>query len=129
MNNGKITSEEFDQWVVALRSGKYQQTKAFLRRKDHFENTGSGVFVKWAFCCLGVFADLRGVRWDDESCSIYSTFKYSERGVEYLASTYLPPSWITESCQRKLSVFNDDQGFNFDQIADWLEEHKEEVLA
>lgn len=41
----KPTKEQIEQWVSALRSGKYKQTKGALQNQD-------------GYCCLGVACDL-----------------------------------------------------------------------
>lgn len=43
----KFTQEVKDNWLKALKSGEYTQTKARLCNED-----------KTAFCCIGVFADI-----------------------------------------------------------------------
>jgi hypothetical protein len=42
------------QWVAALRSGKYQQTRGALKRNAPEEGDGAPA----GFCCLGVLCDL-----------------------------------------------------------------------
>jgi len=50
MTIAKMTDKEFDQWVAALRSGKYQQIQETLMGVSEFGETG--------YCCLGVLNNL-----------------------------------------------------------------------
>ena len=50
MTIAKMTDKEFDQWMVALRSGKYQQIQETLMGVSEFDETG--------YCCLGVLNNL-----------------------------------------------------------------------
>jgi len=50
MTIAKMTDKEFDQWMAALRSGKYQQIQETLMGVSEFGETG--------YCCLGVLNDL-----------------------------------------------------------------------
>jgi hypothetical protein len=44
-------------WLVALRSGNYQQARQALR-DDHEDG-------KFSYCCLGVFCEVAGAKWQE----------------------------------------------------------------
>lgn len=88
-------------WVKALRSGKYEQARGCLKSNN-------------AFCCLGVLADLVGVKFDK--------FDYPKlHGWDGNYNTLLP---IDEPTSVVLYEKNDGVGqheHSFDEIADFIE--------
>lgn len=105
-----------DRWVKALRSGKYKQGKSYLARESE---TG-----EWQHCCLGVLCELDGIGSRVVREGIDGPFKVFGGS----ASDYLPPSLMRKygiglSTQRFLGRMNDDEGADFNDIADWIEEH------
>lgn len=49
-----------NEWVAALRSGKYKQGQRYLRSCND------------EYCCLGVLADIEGVQWElTKQCGAY----------------------------------------------------------
>lgn len=97
-------------WLLALRSGKYKQTKSKLRYHD-------------GFCCLGVRCDLEdpaawiGDRWNNES--EFLPWSLLQK-LEMKSSAGRLPFEDREGTQMGLSRLN-DYGFTFDQIADIIE--------
>jgi hypothetical protein len=107
-------------WVDALRSGNYKQTRGVLRG-----------LASQGFCCLGVACDVSGItKW------IYGTYDG--------AAANLPPSvveWlgvekdgrfyteIPENKARNLVTLNDAFGYDFNKIADLIEEKWEVAPA
>ena len=102
------------QWLGALRSGEYDQTRGRLR-----DYTG--------FCCLGVLCDLylketnnewehypleNAYRLFDESCTL---------PLEVMAWAGLPETNPIIPCKSDLACINDD-GSSFAEIADMIEE-------
>ncbi len=100
-------------WIEALRGGKYQQDRVYLRT-----NTG--------YCCLGVACDL----YDHESWRLrqspwknYYVFEYGNNDVCY--SSALPHQIreklnLTSSNHDELIIMN-DRGDTFEQIASYIE--------
>lgn len=103
----QINKKQFNKWIVALRSGKYQQTKCKLQDED-------------GYCCLGV------------ACKVLSkNYKKQKNGM---LSGKLPSKslgaqkWVVNinydfdsKTGKPLVTLNDIFRFNFDEIADLLE--------
>ena len=120
-----LTEELFDQWVVALRDEKYSQTSHTLHDTE-------------GYCCLGVLADVAGCDWfrydyNDDIWESYDDFmkgygnKFATVIDKQESEEFLPYSILDETLQNTLSEMN-DKGVSFSEIADWLVEHKEQVL-
>lgn len=91
-------------WLVALRSGEYQQGRGQLWDKHTNK-----------FCCLGVLAKIAGVPDDNiQRCATLFGAKNSGLLGEDASSGIL---------HRKLEVMNDDDRLSFSQIADWIEKN------
>ncbi len=101
----KVTVEE---WVEALRSGKYKQSQAVL-------NCDAG------FCCLGVLADLAGAKWEDYQDSDYPGLKkFFVQGDYWYGS--IPPEMLPNKHLSKHTLINmNDSGETFSEIADCIE--------
>ena len=85
-------------WVAALRSGKYKQTKGFLRCDE-------------SFCCLGVLCDVvEPEYWN---------------GEDYAIDPHLPAERLTDGVGIDyvdvLTHMNDHEGETFRAIADYIE--------
>jgi len=117
-----------DMWVSALRSGEYAQTKQFLRK-------GGG------FCCLGVLCDLHQRRtnageWKDHADGLEAAYVCS-LDEDNNSRTCLPEDVYTwADCSPDpsdaavglpLAVLNDDHGYTFDQLAEVIEKHWEDL--
>lgn len=112
-------------WVEALRSGKYRQTDAALRRGD-------------GFCCLGVACDISGLgEWSDTDVDGKVIYRVGEEP----APNYLPKavvSWLgvagynprvkVDGGTEVLAMMNDN-GSSFTEIADIIESEPEGLLA
>lgn len=97
-----------EEWVAALRSGNYVQTKGRLRDK-----TG--------YCCLGVMCDVFGNgKWEDDT-----EFVYVSIGKVW---TCMPPEELTvhldlnDGDVENLAIMN-DSGATFSEIASYIEEY------
>lgn len=107
-----------EEWVAALRSGKYQQGTEVLR--DEFKE----------FCCLGVLCEIDPeVTWSENDAG----YKYKEEpdrllttqfddGDDYQESPLLEKYGITVQIQEVLIRLNDEEQLDFNGIADFIEE-------
>ena len=101
-----MNQEIKQKWLEALRSGKYKQGRLGLRNKQN------------EFCCLGVLCDvLDNNKWLlDELWSI-EFYKYDDSIS--VANEELIPLDI----QDDLMSLNDNYLYNFNKIADYIEEN------
>jgi len=109
-------------WVKALRSGDYQQTTGKLkglRDGDFPPNTPPG------YCCLGVLCDIStegkwegfsyvNVRWDDIA---------EEWDADIDFEVFEQWTGLSEEAKNALIHFNDEDKFDFNQIADAIERY------
>jgi len=114
-----------EKWVAALRSGKYKQGRRQLRSGD-------------SYCCLGVLCDL-AVKEGVIKCERSLTFDAVLYGDE-LEKAYLPCQVITWSGMKnafgrlnKVYLNEDlanmnDRGCSFEEIADAIERHYNELF-
>ena len=92
-----LTKAQAQKWVTALRSGKYAQTRTVLCESDFAGNN--------SYCCLGVLREIRpGTR--------------ARASTETLHFSILP-----SEIQDRLVELNDDEGWNFNQIAGYIERY------
>jgi len=102
----EINKQEFDTWMIALRSSKFEQGRGMLQTQN-------------GFCCLGV------------ACKVLVP-DYETSGGMLMGALPLPysgaPEWLvhihddfTDKTRKHLSSLNDKEGFTFDEIADLLE--------
>jgi len=123
-----------DLWVAALRSGKYQQGKAYLNRG-------------FKFCCMGVLCELaieNGVAIERQLSKTGFPERYDYIGTyegrpEVVWS--LPPTAVTRWAglnsmtgafnigpnERSLVTMNDEASKSFLEIADIIERHWQEL--
>ncbi len=113
-----MNQEIAEQWVAALRSGKYKQNRASLRRGDKF-------------CCLGVLCNLHAIAHPEVAAQQKSRRYYLGEG------TYLPKQvqqWAgmrTKDGADLASAFSpttslaalNDCGQSFTQLAKTIEEN------
>jgi hypothetical protein len=120
-------------WIAALRSGRYEQGQVYLKSKI-------------GYCCLGVAAEVVGEEFqqmsfepeewyliDDDGLAEYSllpyrvTKAYGLRGSigNFLESVDLGRS---DSITDSLADMN-DRGFTFSEIANFIEQHPEQVFV
>ncbi len=104
----RLPKEFAEKWTAALRSGKYEQTNEEL-----YDGNG--------FCCLGV------------ACVIAGHQKWRLKGHPWpskaIKSVRVPDEIKTYdgsySLVAKLADLNDNNGYSFNQIADWIDENVE----
>ena len=97
-----ITSEQLTQWLVALRSGHYEQTLSALKEIIYENDQGE---CTYGFCCLGVLNDLYPVENLYDTCFL----KSFENEFE-----------LPNNLQELLANLNDSGG-SFSSIADEIE--------
>lgn len=106
----KISPELKKEWVAALRSGKYAQTRGRLKIKSGElgrEETG--------YCCLGV---LREISLDLQGAvAEVGGFLWADKGGD--------PVGVCQKEQSELAHMN-DKGIKFAAIADYIE-HSTEI--
>ena len=104
-------------WIEALRSGKYKQTRDFLRRGD-------------AYCCLGVYCDISGMgSWimsDVDGCGRYLDGVSSlPRKLRLQLKTNSRTGMLPFLGRDKTDIIDlaglNDDGMPFSQIADLIE--------
>lgn len=98
-------------WLADLRSGQYKQGRKQLR--DEYDQ----------YCCLGVLCDGLGVRWE----KLVSNYGASFSDPDGMSTAYLPEDvrelvGITVMDQARLVNLNDSDLWNFEQIAEYVEE-------
>jgi hypothetical protein len=128
-----MTPETFDKWTAALRSGKYKQGKNALQANGRF-------------CCLGVLCEVVGVpsrpRLNDTGAIMYDfgVVSYSMDGEvvsdEYSDYAEPPSNWqgISDNIASHLMSMNDaheniDEVYTFEEIADYLDQIKSELIT
>ena len=96
------------QWLKALRSGAYQQTRGRLKDLD-------------GYCCLGVLCDiLQPELWVEEEVGKFSMQNF----VGVLPSDVRHKADIPgDGSTGKLMGMNDQDKLSFDEISDWIEEN------
>lgn len=115
----KMKRAERDEWVAALRSGKYKQGHTALESSEKF-------------CCLGVKCDLdidagrhgvsRTVYRDSDRVYAYY-IDSAEDAAAYMPVQEILGAWhLSEDDARTLSDMN-DRGQSFAVIAQWIEDN------
>ena len=121
-------------WIDALRSGDYPQTKYRMR---NFQG----------FCCLGVLCDIADVNWNtipstsptknsypppylmekvaiDQKIKTSPLAKHMEEALNGSRFTFRHLDNNTQGIVANfLTTLNDELGWSFHQIADWIEQH------
>lgn len=108
-----------DQWILALRSGKYEQGHYALC----YDNK---------FCCLGVLCDL-SKRGEWLACTAGNVSYYVVRGEVRQKSDapYLVWDQVSNDLllkQTDLIRFNDAERKTFNEIADIIQAHRTDML-
>lgn len=114
-----ITKEQFDAWLIALRSGDYKQGVGRLCRVDDEGNE--------EYCCLGVLAEVIGMDKDDS----LPIRMYAVPGNTFTltcSAARLAVSILSDNVQTVLSQWNDN-GRNFADIADEIERREDEIVG
>jgi len=103
-----ITTKE--EWVAALRSGKYTQGKGYLNNQG-------------LFCCLGVLCEISGV--PKKPSTISSRFSYNTKEESFsttgINDKMFPLIFEGNLIKDLLIHMNDDLDKSFNEIADYIE--------
>lgn len=117
-----ITKKQKQEWIEALRSGKYKQGRSQLKRTE-----GSCE----QFCCLGVLGDINdvlvpcyGVR---ESLPVGKVSDNAGVLSTRTKSFDYQPLFLPNEVQEKLYQLNDRDKWPFDKIATYIDENVETV--
>lgn len=120
-----MNEEIKEQWVKALRSGKYKQGREALRKKD--PKTG-----QWTYCCLGVLCDLyqkkhQSIKWQENKrggyCHIHDngaslpTEVQEWAGLGHPSGTFVWVKHKGEHTVQSLVCVNDTLKWSFNTIA------------
>ena len=102
----KLPKKFIKKWLTALRSGKYEQGKGYLKNTDE------------KYCCLGVACLVGGLTPDEigGKCIISAMSLFDEIPKKLRSGNALS-GWLVE--------MNDIQGKSFLEIADWVETNVE----
>lgn len=106
------------QWISALRSGKYFQVQEVLESEE-------------GNCCLGVLCRVAGIKKlrsskfarSDKTIGTASVFASNDNGISLLSPALLKKVGLTRMEQQQLWQLNDIEQWNFNQIADWIEKN------
>ena len=101
----------YQEWVDALRSGEYKQTKETL--KGELSEGGVG------YCCLGVLADIMGYEIEVATYVGDKTRNYASEGPIVIYDEF--KKTLGEDFVESLIKMNDSYGNNFNTIADFIE--------
>lgn len=108
------------QWLSALRSGKYTQTKGILRTTNN------------EFCCLGVLCNVVNPQnWHlEEEGGPYYSYNYLKCSLsdEVIEAAELPETVANGksnplNTEGQLTRLNDVDNKSFAEIADYIEKH------
>lgn len=99
----------FNDWVSALRSGKYNQGYGYLKTKN-------------GYCCLGVLCKVAGKN------LVYNPGIDDYKNYEWLIEEIFTTDELNE-IKIKLMNMNDSKQSSFKNIADYLEEIKEKLIT
>lgn len=106
----RLNPEFKAKWLKALRSGRYKQTIMTLRNKSALEKG-------YRYCCVGVACNIVDPKqWASQGPTKFSWGRVFASGLDRLP-------FLNEDTFRELADLNDNKGWNFNQIADWIEEN------
>jgi hypothetical protein len=115
---GDMSMSLKQKWIDALRSGKYTQGRYALEIVDK-QNKVTGN------CCLGVLCRVAGIE------PVYEVDAWGQMQALFYGHTETLPEdfqiklGLTNNQQDNLVGLNDDEGYSFLEIADYIEENVE----
>ena len=106
-----MRKKEIQPWLDALRSGKYKQTRNYLKT------------IK-GYCCLGVLCAIEKMNWSLNNNNGYTYFISDGENASSLLPTSLKIKYdINIRMQNELVHLNDVLKLSFPEIADHIEKH------
>jgi hypothetical protein len=118
-------NENAKAWVAALRSGDYKQGREVLRDGDEF-------------CCLGVACDLAvkaGLPIDVHNEYAVASYNENTGTLPNIVRRWLGLTtdtggyWDKAIGSGSLAALNDDRGYDFEQIADVIEQEPDGLFT
>lgn len=117
-----MTRTQRDQWVAALRSGRYTQTTGYLYKSEGGDP---------GFCCLGVLCDsqrpLDGAWMQNASGAKAYVLPSGDKGRFELPDPVRRFYGLDYEIQQELTLMNDGAGgkhaHSFHEIAQWIEDN------
>ena len=107
-----MANELKTKWIEALRSDEYSQGRGNLKVAN------CGPDEPADFCCLGVLCDLVDHdKWTEKADGYY----LFEGKADYPPEKIMELVGLTMDDAKQLAGFNDDDGYLFEDIADFLE--------
>lgn len=107
-----------NEWVAALRSGKYKQGQRYLRSRND------------TYCCLGVLVDIEGVQWETTEGydAYYAMDRHGKSRLLYFGDSGVSTEGDISPCavydgtnERDFLTSMNDAGLPFHDIATVLE--------
>lgn len=103
-----LNQEQFDGWLADLRSGNFKQGRQHLKLRDRMSGDTR-------HCCLGVLGERLNLLEEDEAGDWMCP---GDSGDEYL-----PFHIIEDTDQTYLAGKNDDDRWDFERIAEYIEKN------
>lgn len=123
----KMDPEVKAEWVQALRSGEYKQARGYLRRT--LDRGAKEINTQpQGFCCLGVLTDLyckqtgKGSWGPPNAFGSHFTSASSSSRTDLTQEVSYWSGLDNGEVESELARKNDSGSYDFNQIADWIEE-------
>lgn len=144
-------------WLEALESGEWKQANGCLKCSQADEGTGEPIEGKFAYCCLGVLAEIAGLEWaprqeirsGEADCILAGNpgFFFSDGDGATFSNGYLPLNFgetvglrddrgsLAKSLAMdnyrsySLADLNDMRRFSFKEIAEFIRRNATKVFT
>lgn len=113
IKNKMLTKQQKQDWINALRSGRYKQGKGVLCINDD-------LLKEKKYCCLGVLCDLNGIKFYPHPEKKKNAPFYIKDSFGDFAEYSFPVEDLLLDEAAELATMN-DRGVSFNDIADWIE--------
>ncbi len=112
-----VNKKNIERWVIALRSGKYKQTRDVLHK------------VRGGYCCLGVACEVAiKNKIEVEKIKAGKEYKYDQCSVslpnsvsDWLGIESEDPLLFSDRKKHSASYWNDSEKYSFKEIAKLIE--------
>lgn len=114
-----MKAEIKQKWIEALRSRKFKQTREALKKDLDGGKVGH--------CCLGVLHEITDGPWH-RSSNWMREYETGAKQNKSSSDVYLKGKYahgLTHPQCEQLAVLNDEKGWKFYQIANWIEKNIE----